>query len=811
MPAFTNTPSLFDNQDAIGLAEFVETLRRRWRLVVGISAVCTIAAVGYVLLSHPLFTLNGTVYFGDTRTPASTGGAAADFLTEFQNVSDVATQSQLLQSKAQVEQAVLETGLNATVAPLNSVDMPYWRWRMQYGEAVQAFAPRPGDLAVQYATFSDPGSRGQDYVLQIGHDGRYRLMTGRDWSSNGTIVLSGSLGRPASGNGLSLLVKAQPDGVAPAAGRLFSLQISPAKAVADKLLSGPLAVTAGGSVTAPTELANVKLTWGDPYKGQLFLNQLMQDYIATQLSWKTQSASNSEEFIASQLLKIREAMTTADNALANYQAKTGIVDVPVNAQAVINQLSQYQVQRTTIFLQQQALRELDGATAHPARGMNPYLVSEASDPVLSGLATSLATAQAQLAAQRVQFTQLAPEAQVQEATVAKLESAIRSLVINDESLATSNLANIDKLIATYEAQLRVMPAQSLQVIALTRSSNVLGQIYVLLMQKEQEAEVSKAATIMNTRVVTPAEIPLYATRPRSTITVVAGLVGGLLAGVVSVLTMRAVSGRYQSDTEIRRAVPLRIYGMVPKWQFSGGGQTVVPRDRQSAFTEAFRLIRSNLYFPEMLHAPRVVMLTSPGLGDGKTTIACNLASMLAADGKKVVLVDADLHQGQVHKALQVDQGPGLAEWLEQDARVPIQRCAGFGFAVLTAGAYPPNPSELINHARMGDIIARLKGEFEYVIVDCPPLPLVSDTLSLAKYAELTLSVVYIGHTERRDFALHSEAIGAVRSARGIVINGVAVSGTYDGYGDYRRGTGHYGTRLTRRLPVRSAPEKGPLH
>jgi uncharacterized protein involved in exopolysaccharide biosynthesis len=274
-----------------------------------------------------------------------------------------------------------------------------------------------------------------------------------------------------------------------------------------------LVVAAGATASSETNIATIQFKWNNPYKGQQFVNQLMNDYIATQLAWKTESASATESFVSNELQKISASLAAANKDLAAYQAKTGILDVTANGGAVISQLSNYEVQQTTIQLQQEALQQLSNSISQGGGELNPYLISQAGDPTLAGLATTLVTDQATLQADRVQFTSNAPEIQGQEASIDKIEQSIRTIVANDEAYAARSLTNIQSMIAEYQAKIKSMPAESLQVLTLTQSSQVFGQLYVLLMEKEEEAEVSKAATIVETRVISPAELPLMATKP----------------------------------------------------------------------------------------------------------------------------------------------------------------------------------------------------------------------------------------------------------------------------------------------------------
>lgn len=773
------SPQFGEGSDDIDLPDIGRSLRRQWRKIAIFAACTTFIALLVVLFSSPIFSLNGSLFFGNAQllsTPQ--GNAGTNLLTSFQNINDVPTEVELIQSRALVEQAILETGLNVTVEPTDFEPLTYWRWRFEHGKSVDAFAPKPNGLKILYATLADPGSEGADFTLQFGQNGTYQILPG---DGTGAAVLSGSLRQPASGGGATMLVDTAIAGAAPPPpGSTYDVFITPAKSLADSLINGALTVTQGGTVANPTQTAEVEFLWSDPYQGQEFLNQLMRDFIATQLSWTTESASDTEQFVSSQLSKIQASLTDADNKLAAYQAQTGIMDVPTNAAAVVGQLSQYQVQRTTALLQQQSLQQLLASIDSGHGTVNPYLVTAAGDPVMAQLAGNLANAEVALQADSVQYTSQSPEMQAQQATISRTQSAIRTLIQNDEALAAANVSNLDTQISQYQDRLKSMPAQSLQIIELTQSSQVFGQLYVLLMQNEEEAEVSKAATIVDTRIVTPAEVPLYAQKPRASITVLAGLLLGLIGGVGLVLTQRVLSGRFHSEGDVRRGIRLPIFGLVPlraKRELSAG---ILPTMSKNYFTESFRLLRSRLYQvaeggPQN---SKVVLVSSAETGDGKTTIAVNLAKSLADDGKRVLLLDADLHRGHLHEALRLPQSPGLSDWLTRREKANPLAVKGQSFAALPAGTYSANPSELLSDPMMATIFKALRADFDYIIVDCPPLPSVADTLILVKHADLALSVLFIERTPRSAFMAHLETMRPAEIRRGVVVNGLLGSAQY---------------------------------
>ena len=786
MPSLQASPQSNGADEEIDLSEIIRTIRRQWRKIALITIICGLIAIFHVLFSKPQFTVDGSLYLGDAQTGSGAAQAISSslsFLSDFQSTSDVETQVDLIQAKAQLERSILETGLNSPVSRGEGGNLLFWSWKLFYGKSITAFAPRPGDIKASYATLAEPRSGPIVFKIEFGDGGSFRIVRGGGWYSSPGTVLSGTIGQPASGGGLSLVIKPAIAGQIPKAGSRFTLTVTPASAMAEGMLTnGALFVSAGGTVTAPTKLANIEFHSLNPYDGQLFVNQLMDDFIATQLAWTTESASVTQDFIANQLSKIQFSLDSADKKLAAYQAQTGILDVPENAKAVIEQLSQYEVQQETVQLQREALQQLANEIAHPSGSLNPYLVSQTDDVTLGQLSGKLADAEANLQSLGVQFTRNSTQFAIQEATVSKLEDAIRSMIGNDLILASTNLSNINVIISKYETQLKSMPADSLQVVALTRSSQVYGSLYILLMEKEEEAEVSKAATIINTRVASPAELPLSASKPKATGTVALGILIGLFVGVALVLAQRALSGRFQSDEEIRRVAPLPVYGMIPRRSRAEATSSIFSNRPQSPFAEAFRLLRSNLYQSASAHRSRVILITSATSSDGKTTCASNLAKILADDGKRVILVDGDLHRGRVHEALKVNQAPGLVEWLVTTVEPKFQLPPDQSFSVLPTGVFPPNPSELLNESFFGEIINALRGEFEFVIVDCPPLPAVADTMALAQHADLILSVVHIAHTLRGGFAVHNETLGTLERRRGLIINGVTNSAYGYGYG-----------------------------
>ncbi len=765
----TNLPSTVfaEPTDSIDLGQITGLIRRRLGTIIFFVVVATAIAVFQVVFATPQFTVRGALYLGSAATSAaSNNDANPNFLSDFSTQSDVETQIELITAGTLVQQAILETGLNASITPAGAAPLTYWRWRLFDGGSTDAFTPGPTSLQALYA--STPGN----YTIVLHGKGTYTLETRGTWLQHGAPVLNGTLGQPASGNGVQLLLEPAASRFDDQPGARYDLSVQPPAALADSVLNGILSVIPGGSVAQPTNIAFLRFEWPNPYQAQHFINQVMQDYIATQLSWKTQSASTTENFVKGQLANVSASLESADQALAAYQSQTGIVDVPQNATTVISQLAQYETQRTTVRLQEEALQQLNDDLAHSAGPLNPYLVSQTNDNVLTSLTSELADADVKMDQLRVQFTDNAEEVKIEGAQIRRLETSIQAVVRNDLRAAEQNLQNLDAVIARFQGEMKQMPAESLKITSLRRSSDVLGQLYVLLMQKQEEAQVSKAATIIDTRIVTRAEMPNDATSPRAAITIVFGAFAGLVLGIALVFAQRAFSGRYESEQEVRAAINLPVYGSVPKLTKTELDMGVFGAEGRNSFSEAFRLLRGRIYRNVTPGVSTLIMIISASKEDGKTTIAANLSKVLADDSKRVLLVDADLHLSRLRRILKTETKPGLTDWLMTGQKPEIEKWPGELFDVLPVGMSLLPGRDRLDDKALAAIIENLRADYEFLVLDCPPLPTVSDGMTLGVFADLILSVISVSHTPKQTLKTHNELIDALQRPHGIIINEV---------------------------------------
>jgi tyrosine-protein kinase Etk/Wzc len=267
---------------------------------------------------------------------------------------------------------------------------------------------------------------------------------------------------------------------------------------------------------------------------------------------------------------------------------------------------------------------------------------------------------------------------------------------------------------------------------------------------------------------------------------VLGVLMGLFAGVVVVLLRWMLSGKLQSDRQVRRALGQRpLWAAIPHEDLRAG--KTLPWGRPSAFVEAFRHLRTSIYCDggETDKTDKVVVVTSPSAGDGKTLCTISLAAALATDGKRVLVVEADMRKPSLAALLPVSHRGDLAElltgaqsWFDVVTTVPVGSRA---FDVIAAHDVRPDSSELLSSARFTDVLDYARARYDFVLIDSPPFPLLSDALILARQAGRLISVLRLGNTPRHAAERHLQGLAVIGARHGVIVNDADADAAADAY------------------------------
>jgi tyrosine-protein kinase Etk/Wzc len=396
--------------------------------------------------------------------------------------------------------------------------------------------------------------------------------------------------------------------------------------------------------------------------------------------------------------------------------------------------------------------------------------------------------------------------------IEQLERQLGSIAMTYLQGLTNQVTSLNAALTRFGNDLDRIPAMEVKFARLTRQAKLLEEISTLVQTRMKEAQIAAAVEDPSVRVIDPAILPTRPVKPNIPLSIGLGLLAGLVIG------LGAAFAKEHMDTRVRTREDLQIVtggipvlGMIPRItpvRTNGKGKlahitgdnaadsrVLAVRDPRSPISEAYRSLRTNITFSRPERPPKTLVFTSPAPGDGKSTSASNLVTTLAQQGIRCLLVDADMRRGSLHDMLKMSREPGLSNVLLGAAKLEaathrIRVSEDVGFDFLPAGTFPPNPAELLGSERMRGLLVALEEKYDVVVIDAPPLNLVTDAAVLGTNVDGVIVVARAGVTERGALQYALEQLRAVRApVLGTLLNDLDVRkdryyGSYVGAGYY---------------------------
>ncbi len=343
--------------------------------------------------------------------------------------------------------------------------------------------------------------------------------------------------------------------------------------------------------------------------------------------------------------------------------------------------------------------------------------------------------------------------------------------------------------AQFEVQVSNLPEKEKILRAIERNQKIKEALYLFLLQKREEAEVSYAVTEPSIKVVEYAVTNNIPVTPKSNIIYLGALVLGLSLPFLVIYIMFLINRKIYSKSQVEELnLPVPILTEIPDIK-SQNNVIINSAKERSPLAESFRLLYSKLKFYGINNKKdgHVIVVTSVIKGEGKTFCATNIAFTKASLGKKVLLIGADLHNPQIHTYLNVEKNnDGLVNYLVDSNfnwKNALLKSDSVNCDILIGGQIPPNPAQLLNNGNFEKLLNEAKNIYDHIIIDTPPCLLVSDTFGIGEYADIMLFIIRCNHTnlDLLDFIKESYEKGVIKNESMIVLNGVGASNRY-GYG-----------------------------
>lgn len=549
-----------------------------------------------------------------------------------------------------------------------------------------------------------------------------------------------------------------------------------------------------------TNIINVSYTNTDPVLARDIVNTLVQVYLDQSLSSKTEEASRTVTFIEEQLKGTRHELEQSEKNLQSYKSSTGVVKLDTEAEELIKKLSDIEKERAAVILQRKQAEFALTALQEAARKGQTYApVGFRDDPQISAMANRLTDLVVQKGALISGNTENHPQVKALQSQIDELQRKIQSTYETARRNLGRQEISIEQQIKQYEDKLRTLPATERDLAGLMRFSKVNADIYTFLLQKHEEARIAKASTISNIRVVDPAITPDNPLKPQKKKNLLLGLLLGLMAGVGAVFFIEYLDDTIKGPEEAQRVIGAPILALIPfidsdEEQKSDLHTAIITHLRpKSAIAEAFRSLRTSLHFSAINREKQVLIITSTFPGEGKSTIAANLAITLSQTGARVLVIDGDMRRSSLHSKFKHSKVPGLSELLAGDvASASVLHDTGIpNLSLITAGTTPPNPAEILGSEKMTDLLTALRAQYDHIIIDAPPVLAVTDAPLLTSRCDLVLVVLETERVPVKAARRMVEMLANVQAPVGGVVINDKINSSMERYGYYGRNYSTY--------------------
>lgn len=571
-------------------------------------------------------------------------------------------------------------------------------------------------------------------------------------------------------------------------------------------------------IVGGTDVLQITYKSRNPKEAAAVVNKIMNLYLENDIFVSRSEAESTRKFMAMQLPATQTAVHQAEVELRLFKQKNKVVDLSEEAKTAVanignldTQIDNLKAELNQVTAQTNELRQKVGVNSEQASAVSTLSQS----PAVQGVLTQLQDTERQLAVQRSRFLDNSPiildleakKANLQtllqkqiEQTVgsqAKVPSALlqigelRQSLIKDflqseiqRVALAQKLASLYSSRSAYQERTKVIPQLVQNERELERKLDVAQSTYQTLLKKVQELQVAKNKNTANARIIATALLPEKPLGGLKPIVLGVGVMFGAFLSTSTVLLLELRDRSLKSLKEVREVFGYTLLGVVPLYASKVRSrhrdlESITPeiavRDKPYSLTsEMYRMIQANLKFLSSDKVLKTIVVTSAVPKEGKSTVSANLAAAIAQLGRKVLLVDADMRLASQHHLWQLTNAVGLSEVLVGQAQFSTATSKVMNnLDVLTAGVRPPNPLALLDSKRMASLIEGFSSQYDFVIIDAPPVLIAADALTLSQMTDGILLVARPGVIDSNSANAAQEMLErSGHNVLGLVVNGV---------------------------------------
>lgn len=543
------------------------------------------------------------------------------------------------------------------------------------------------------------------------------------------------------------------------------------------------------------ELIHLRIDNSEPARGVDYLNELNWVYIQFGLFEKNKKSENTVRFIDAQLEGIVDSLQLAGQNVTNFRSQNRIVDMGQEAGVIVSKMGELETQlsRAQISYEyyQNLLRNL--GDANQMKQVVAPSVSGITDPTLDALVSKLTDLYGKREVLSYSVQAKNPSLVILNKEIQLIQQSLgenlKSLVANSQVEVQSLTERMDKV----KEQLARMPKNEQKLVSMKRRFDLNNELYTFLLKKRAEAAIAKASNISDSQIIDPARLStIVKIKPNTAINLLIGLFLGIGLPFLVFILKEYFNDSIQSREELMKKTRLPLLGTIYHNTYSD----VIPvfNHPRSAISESFRTLRTNLNYVLPDNSTKIIGIHSTLPDEGKSFTAVNLASIVAMNNKKVLLIGADMRKPKLEGMFEFENKTGLSTYLIRHNKWKdiIQNTHIMNLFFVSSGPVPPNPAELLENSRFELFLNEVKGKFDYIFIDNAPISMVTDGFITGKFADANLFILRQGfsHKDQINFVNQISERGSLPNVS-LVLNDVSFNGLKKGITSYSNGQAYY--------------------
>lgn len=725
VPQVVQATTIMHEDTETELSGYLHVLHKNRWLIATTALVVTLAGAVFAYMQKPVYEANMLIHVEEDRP-----GEMRNVLGEMAGVFDVSTaaasEMELVRSRLVVASAIDNLRLYINAEP------KYFPFIGKWIAERRAEVSTPGIFGyggyvwgnekIEVPVFNVPDKLlNREFRLTSEANGAYVLT-----EKESGIEVAGRVGVPLKTDTPAGTIELTVQSLAAEPGAQFSLSRASRLALIEGVQKG-LNVSEQGRQSG---IIDVRLRGGSPEAVHAILNEITNEYVRQNASRKTEEARKSLAFINKQLPDMKRDLEQAEARYNDFRHRNGALNME---------------QQARISLEQEAA----------AKAMKMELDQRKLE--LLGRYT---------------------------------ENHPMVMAVNDQ------LREVNRELRGIATQIRTMPALEQEMVRLARDVKVHNDVYTALLDTAQQLKMVTASTMSNVRLVDYPMVPEQPVSPNRPAIIAIALLLGLFLGVVIAFMKKVVRATIEDPSEIEKILGMPVYATIPHSKMQQ--ELVEQLSRKSPklpllakiastdiAVESIRNFRTALQFSLATAPNNIVLITGPTEGIGKSFVSANLATVMAASGKKVLLIDGDFRNGHLHRYFDVGRQDGMTDAISGTRSLEhiIHRDVAENVDFIATGALPSNPSELLMQASFGELLTKLSSMYDVILIDAAPILAVTDTLIIGAHAGSTYLLTRAGITTPGEIAESVKRMGqSGLSVKGVLFNDLITRPGRYGYG-----------------------------